>query len=130
MLVCQLFLNHIKHWVATAKVFNQVNEEGSTKKFKYEDLNNSYKNIEQLLKFYELSTNRDIIESCLNAPVVGSSFGLVSKKSKPKWSRDTEKSKYTFTHKWKHWGIIKKLVFKTIAGKTLVALGYENALDW
>jgi hypothetical protein len=126
----RLFINHCRHWVATAKVFYKIEESTHIKKFKYEDLNNSYEHIKELLKYYDLKYDNETVENCLNAPVVGSSFGLVSKKAKPKWKPDYNKSRYVFTQKWLHWSSIKKQVFKIIAGKALIQLGYEKTLDW
>lgn len=127
----RLFINHTKHWVKTAKSVLEIEENINIKKFKYEYLNNSYENIQRILKFYDLETNDDIIEKCLNAPVVGSSFGIDNNEvTKPNWTPESDKSKFKFSGKWKHWGFFKKLIFKIIAGQALIELNYEKSKNW
>ena len=125
------FINHTLHWVKTAKVIAHLLDKNEVQAFRYEDLTNSHSGIEDLLKYYNLAINHSIIERCLQAPVVGSSFGIGSGRTiKPNWKPDHDKSKFTFTEKWRNWGPIKKLVFKRLAGETLVALNYESNFDW
>jgi len=125
------FIAHAKHWAKTANIVYELEENHRIKKFKYEDLINSEEGIKQLLKHYDLKIDKDIISNCLNAPVVGSSFGVDTKSlSKPNWKPDTNKLKYTFTNKWKHWRAIKKIVFKHFAGKALIKLDYEKDNNW
>ena len=124
------FVNNAKQWAKTARIISDLEEE-KIMKFKYEDLNNSEEGIAQLLKHYNLKVDKDIIKNCLNAPVVGSSFGNdINFRSKPKWTPDPDKSKYVFTNKWKKWSALKKLIFKQIAGKELIELGYEKNNNW
>lgn len=83
------------------------------------------------MRFYNLETNENIVNSCLNAPVVGSSFGVKQNKIiKPNWTPETNKSRFIFTNKWKHWRFLKKRIFKSIGGDTLVKLGYEKSNIW
>lgn len=125
------FVNHSKHWAYTANIFHSITEDENTKKFKYEALNNSPKNIEKLLKFYELETNKQIINNCLKAPVIGSSWGVNNKiESKPNWKPDYDKSKYKFSDKWYKWIFFKRLVFKKLAGKELICLNFEDNNNW
>lgn len=125
------FLNHARHWVKTAEVILAMQESNHLKKFKYEALNDSKKGIAQLLDFYELKNTPDIVNNCLKAPVVGSSFGVQTKTlQKPNWIPDPDKSKYRFTNKWKHWNKLKKGVFKKVGGATLQRLGYETSNKW
>lgn len=125
------FINHAKEWTETAKYINDVQQNSQIKYFRYESLLDSEKSIKALLDHYQLNGDPDIIQKCLNAPVVGSSFGINSRKqSKPNWSPDYNNSSYNFTAKWKHWGFIKKRVFKFIAGQALIDLSYEKNSDW
>ena len=63
--------------------------------------------------------------------MVGSSGGIDKDKvRKTKWVPDYDKSKYKFTNKWLHWGIIKKGVFKLLAGKEMIDLCYEKKSNW
>lgn len=125
------FVNHAKHWGMTARDILDIREDSTVEKFKYEDLNNSAIDIAKLLKHYDLAIDESIIEMCLNAPVVGSSFGIDTKYiSKPNWKPDYDKSKFIFMNKWKKWGFLKKIIFKKIAGKELIELGYENNNNW
>ena len=125
------FINHTRHWVKTAKILNQIEGSNQVQLFKYEDLNNSKSNIKSLLEHYQLNSSDAILEDCLNAPVVGSSFGIKTKDTiKPNWNPVTDKTTFHFSIKWTHWSIIKKLVFKCLAGKELVKLQYEKDRKW
>lgn len=125
------FINHSRHWRVTAKKILAIQEDSIVKKFKYEDLNNSEEDITRLLKHYDLAIDKAIIQMCLNAPVVGSSFGIDTKDiSKPNWKPDPNKSKFVFTYKWKKWCLLKKIIFKKIAGVELIELGYEKDKNW
>lgn len=125
------FINHIKHWSYTARIILDTKESENLVKFKYEDLVNSKQGIAQLLDFYGLRTDETILDNCLNAPIMGSSFGVNQKgEVKPNWSPKTNKSKFTFVGKWKPWGWLKKLIFKRYAGAELKALGYETSDKW
>jgi hypothetical protein len=127
----RLFLNHTKHWVKTAKSVLDIEEDMYINKFKYEYLNNSYDNIKTLLKFYDLATNDTIVKTCLNAPVVGSSFGIdTNEVTKPNWTPESDKSKFKFSGKWTHWSFFKKAIFKIIAGQALIKLNYEKSTHW
>ena len=84
-----------------------------------------------MLDFYDLNSNNEIVKKCLDAPVVGSSYGVDNNKvTKPNWTPDFDKSKFKFTGKWSRWNKIQRVVFKKIAGKQLVYLGYESDLKW
>jgi len=125
------FLNYTKGWKNSANKFMQVQETPRIKKFRYEDLNNSEKGVEGLLSFYKLNSNPSILKKCINAPVVGSSFGIHKKGIvKPNWKPDADKGKYVFTGKWHKWNFLKKEIFKKRAGNELIALGYEKDNNW
>lgn len=125
------FINHSKKWSETAVQIANISEDNFVKVFKYEELNDSKVNIASLLSHYNLEVNDAILENCLKAPVVGSSFGVSSKHMvKPNWTPDSDKSKFKFSDKWKKWNLIKKMVFKAIAGKELITLGFEKDSKW
>jgi hypothetical protein len=125
------FINHAKKWSETALQIANISEDNYVKVFKYEELNDSKVNIAKLLSHYNLEVNDTILENCLKAPVVGSSFGVSSKHMvKPNWKPDSDKSKFNFSNKWKKWNLIKKMVFKAIAGKELITLGFEKDSKW
>lgn len=125
------FINHSKQWAKTAIQIANIEEDDCTKVFKYETLNDSKANISKLLSHYNLEINDAILEQCVKAPVVGSSFGVSSKKMiKPNWKPELDKSKFKFSNKWKKWNVIKKMVFKAIAGKELITLGFEKDSKW
>jgi len=123
------FVNHSKAWMTSAQHIRNIEPNDQIKWFKYESLLDSENDIKTLLDHFQLDSSPEIISKCLNAPVVGSSFGI-NEKSKPNWSPDYDKSKYKFTNKWEHWGFMKKHVFKSIAGQTLIDLSYENNSNW
>ncbi|WP_298758819.1 sulfotransferase [uncultured Psychroserpens sp.] len=125
------FINHTKQWVKTARQIVSITQDNQVKVFKYEMLNDSKTEISNLLSHYDLDVNEDILDNCLKAPVVGSSFGVSSKKMvKPNWKPDSDKSKFKFSNKWKKWNLIKKMTFKAIAGKELINLGFEKNSKW
>lgn len=125
------FVNHAKQWTKTAFKILEAHKNENLKVFKYEDLNSSKEGLLELLAYYDLKTNPIILQDCLNAPVVGSSFGYNNEGiTKPNWNPDFDKSKFIFVNKWKKWGRLKKFVFKQISGKTLIALDYEKDNNW
>lgn len=125
------FINHSKRWAKSANDILQIEPSEQLKLFKYEDLNDSEANITKLLKHYQLKVTDSIVEKCMKAPVVGSSFGVKTESMiKPNWQPDANKSKYSFSNKWKTWNFLKKFVFKHIAGKELINLGFEKNNNW
>lgn len=125
------FLIYTNGWKNSAKKYLEIQETPQIKKFRYEDLNNSEKGVEELLNFYRLNSDTSIIDKCINAPVVGSSFGIHKKGiAKPNWKPDADKGKYVFTGKWHKWNFLKKMIFKKAAGNELIALGYEIDNNW
>jgi len=127
----RFFLNFSKDWALKAEKFNSIPEGENLKKFKYEQLNDSYAGVEELLRFYELNSDKENVEKCMGAPVVGSSFGIDNNKiAKPNWKPDYDKSKFSFTGKWGHWNNLQKKTFKKIAGQQLIDLGYEKDFNW
>lgn len=125
------FYAHTKDWKRTANIYYNTSESSKLKKIRYEDLNDSAKGIEDLLQFYNLRTDPEIVDKCVIAPVVGSSFGISNKGMvKPNWKPITNKEKFTFTGKWHKWNTIQKIMFKKIAGKELMQLGYSKDNNW
>ncbi|MBT8287835.1 MAG: sulfotransferase [Bacteroidia bacterium] len=125
------FVNHSRMWNLTAKKILKLNLEPGFMLFKYESLLNSEEQIGRLLDYFNLQTSPEIVKKCLDAPIVGSSFGGGEKgKFKSKWESDHRKEKYQFTNKWNGWGLLKKVVFKRIAGKSLIDLEYESDGNW
>lgn len=119
------FISHAKDWRKTASILNAIPESENIKKFRYEALNNSAPALEELLGFYKLSVSQEILEKCINAPVVGSSWGVKEKdQAKPNWTPDFDKKRYQFTNKWQKWGPVKRGVFDFLAKKEMAALGY------
>jgi hypothetical protein len=57
--------------------------------------------------------------------VIGSSTTIRSGET---WVKKTEEFKPI--GRWEHWSAWKKSVFKLIAGKSLVRLGYSATLEW
>lgn len=127
----RLFLNHTKSWHRSAKIYLDIPEAPEIKKIRYEDLNNSEESIKEMLHFYNLQSSPSILRECLNAPVVGSSFGFDKKGMvKPNWQPNHNKEKFVFTGKWYKWNFLQKMIFKKIAGNELIALGYEKDKNW
>lgn len=127
----RFFLSHAKDWRRTARIYFNIEENSKLKKFRYEDLNDSQEGILELLQFYKLKTDPKIIETCVNAPVVGSSFGIeTGGMVKPNWKPNPNKEKFVFTGKWDRWNVLQKLLFKGISGKELIQLGYANDNKW
>ena len=127
----RLFITQIKDWKQTALIYDQVATGKNIMKVRYEDLINARNELSQLLDFLELNNSKAIADKCLNAPVVGSSFGKNSKDvTKSNWIPDHDKSKFKFVKKWEKWNVVKKQIFKSIAGKELIRLGYEKNSDW
>lgn len=125
------FINHTKDWKRTARIYLDTDENTQLKKFRYEDINESITGIENLLKFYNLRIDQEIINKCLQAPVVGSSFGVNKKRMiKPNWKPDFDKEKFIFSGKWHKWNFIQKYLFKIIAGAELVQLDYVADNKW
>ncbi|WP_313113719.1 sulfotransferase family protein [Aequorivita sediminis] len=125
------FYAHTKDWKNTANLFHEISESPKLKKIRYEDLINSPKEIENLLKFYELRTDSEIVKKCLSAPIVGSSFGVSDNGMvKPNWEPIDNKENFKFTGKWNKWNIFQKTFFKKIANKELMQLNYVKNHNW
>jgi len=124
------FRAHILDWKATASIFESIEEQKNIKKVKYEDLVDSSENIKRLLQFLEMDSSEEIIKRCINAPVVGSSFGKNTKGKGSNWIPEKDKSNFKFVNKWSKWGAFKRKYFKLLAGKELIKLGYEKDTNW
>lgn len=123
----RFFLRHLLGWKKMALKYASVPNKPNLIKVKYEDLVNSGTEIKELLQFLDLDSSESSVNLCLNAPVVGSSFGKnTGVKDKSNWIPESDKSKFTFTQKWKNWNWFKKFVFKAIAGNQLDQLGYRK----
>lgn len=127
----RLFISQIKDWKKTARIYDKVPVSENVTKVRYEDLINSEANLSLLLDFLEVRNTEAIVKKCLNAPVVGSSFGKNAKnKTKSNWIPDHDKSKFKFVKKWEKWSRHKKWAFKAIASQELINLGYEKNNQW
>ncbi|MCG2430478.1 sulfotransferase [Aequorivita xiaoshiensis] len=125
------FYAHSVDWKKTANIYHKISETSKLKKIRYEDLNNSTKGIEELLNFYKLRTDPEIVKKCVSAPVVGSSFGISDKGMvKPNWEPIENKKNFKFTGKWYKWNIFQKALFKKIASKELMQLNYSKDNNW
>ena len=117
-------------WRKTGKILNSIDNTEEIIKVKYENLINSFENLQKLLKFLDINSDKEVVEKCLNAPVVGSSFGANISKQGSNWVPEIDKSKFVFIEKWRKWVWFKKSVFKFLAGKQLIELGYEKDNNW
>jgi len=127
----RLLISQIKDWKKTAKIYIEAPTSENVIKVRYEDLINSEAKLSLLLDFLEVCNTKEIVESCLNAPVVGSSFGKNSENTtESNWIPDHDKSKFKFVQKWEKWNWIKKMAFKSIANEELIKLGYEKNDQW
>lgn len=127
----RLLISQIKDWRKTANIYDRVPTSENVIKVRYEDLINSEENLSLLLDFLEVRNTKVIVDKCLNAPVVGSSFGKNSDNTtKSNWIPDHDKSKFKFVKKWEKWNWIKKRAFKAIAAEELIKLGYEKNDQW
>jgi hypothetical protein len=124
------FRAHILDWKATAITFDSIKKQKNINKVRYESLVNNFENIQNLLESLELDSSEKTIEKCINAPVVGSSFGLNTKKSASNWIPEKDKSKFVFSNKWEKWNFFKKFIFKALAGRLLVEMDYEKDNNW
>ena len=125
------FVKHTLDWKLTSRFFKSVPANHNIFKIKYEEVLRDDSTLGQLFKFLEINCDAPVLEHCKNAPVVGSSFGIDKKKmSKPNWKPINNKSQFKFSFKWRKWGWFKKSVFKFLAGKQLIELGYEKDNNW
>jgi hypothetical protein len=102
--------------------------------FRYEDLESNRDGaLARLFEFYGPKCNWQIIENAKSAKVVGSSFlgcGGLETAEKPNWNAVRRSSSFNPVGRWKSWSKLRKNIFKAIAGKELVALGYEQDDKW
>lgn len=123
----RFFIKHLLDWKKMAAIFVSVPNQANIYKVKYEELVNSRGDIKNLLDFLNLDSTDVSVDLCLSAPVVGSSFGKnTGVKNKSNWVPEYDKSKFTFTQKWKKWGWFKAMIFSKIAGDELLLLGYKS----
>jgi hypothetical protein len=101
---------------------------------RYEDLHlNPRPNCIRLLEFMGVEISEPILTAMENADVVGSSFyGEDQKESarKPNWRPTARTDAFRPVGRWSHWGAVEKQLFKQMAGKELIELGYEKDLNW
>lgn len=102
---------------------------------KYEDLVKQPElEAKKIFDFLELDLPNKVLDDISNLKVVGSSFyGLNRDENadKPNWKEEVPKnSQFQPVGRWKNWSIIKRWIFKKIAGKELILLGYESDNNW
>ena len=135
------FINHSSHWAKSAKTILRFDEQFQNSPFaknyiiiRYEDMYlEPRKTSQQLFQFMGVNCNDDLLTNVENADVVGSSFynvNQVEDATKPNWTPTPKNTNFNPVGRWQEWGKLKKMLFKRVAGKELIALNYEDNNDW
>lgn len=102
---------------------------------RYEDLVN-HPDVEamKIFSFLNLRLSEEVLSKIEELKVVGSSFyGPDGNEHamKPNWTVAVSKSNaFKPVGRWKNWSGLKKWLFKRIAGKQLISMGYEKDYKW
>ena len=130
------FINICKEWDYSAKMVMNFNSNYSTIYndnyliVKYENIVNDPKLlINKICDFLNLDSNRYDFKKIQDIGVIGSSG--IKRNGQVTWERDEKKT--TFFNpigRWKEWTTKEKNIFKKIAGKSLIDIGYERNCNW
>ena len=135
------FLLHTREWANAARTISQFDAEFSntlwSSRYTVVHYENIFKNPEEvgemLFKFMDLPNDSSPTISLKDIPVIGSSFysaDKVENATKPNWQATQKTSDFQPIGRWKGWGRVRKNLFKMIAGKELISLGYERDMTW
>lgn len=87
----------------------------------------------KIFSFCELEVNEDILSNLVEIEVMGSSFLSLDgdeKTTKTNWVPIKATDKFKPVGRWKSWSALQKKIFKYIAGKELIKLGYAKDQNW
>jgi hypothetical protein len=88
---------------------------------------------DRIFTFMGVPFDSATLESVAKADVVGSSFyGPAGQENarKPNWIATPRTSSFQPVGRWNQWNALQKGLFKRIAGKQLILMGYERDLNW
>jgi hypothetical protein len=101
---------------------------------RYEDIYRSPREMgRRLFEFMEVPWDDAILDAVENAEVVGSSFyGAEGREDarKPNWTATPKSEAFQPIGRWSGWNGLRKKLFKRIAGRQLIQMGYEQTSDW
>ena len=122
-------------WNRSAQMICETVEQLTTAKrngywlAKYEDaLQNPETFVQKACHYFNLDENRYPYEQIDHIRVIGSS--KLENQGKVTWRHLKRPENFTPTEYWKEWSSIRKLIFKLIAGRSLIRLGYCDNLNW
>ncbi len=129
------FLQVCLRWHRSAQIVLHTFEQLSTTKCngywmaKYEDaLKDPETFVKEACQHLGLAENRYPFEEIDSIRVIGSS--KLENKDKVTWQHLQKPKDFKPVEYWQKWSPARKLIFKTIAGRSLVALGYCEDLNW
>lgn len=135
------FTGNARDWARWARViqefeakFRNTPRASQYMTIRYEDIYQKPRAMSQeLFRFMGLDFDEEILSRIENAEVVGSSFYSADQRedaSKPNWRPTPKTERFQPIGRWKRWGRFQKQIFKRVAGKELIAFGYETGMDW
>ncbi len=135
------FVTAARDWAAAVKRISSFDEEFKKSRFasqymilRYEDIyQNPRPMAERVFAFMEVPCDGAILDAVENAEVVGSSFYGKSGQEdarKPNWLPTPKTEAFQPLGRWKSWSALQRNLFKRIAGRELIRMGYEKSLDW
>jgi len=87
--------------------------------------------VERVLEFAQLDGGQYDWEALRTLPVYGSSSNMTfDNAQQPIWGATSRDRSFDPIARWAHWPWLRKLLFKRIAGRQLVAFGYESGFNW
>ncbi len=87
----------------------------------------------RIFEFMGVPYDEAVLDAVENADVVGSSFYSARGKEdadKPNWQATPRTEAFQPLGRWKKWSASQKKIFDRIAGKQLLAMGYETDPNW
>jgi protein-tyrosine sulfotransferase len=96
---------------------------------KYEDaLQKPEVFISEVCRRFDLDESHYPYERIQAIRVIGSS--KLEKKGKVRWRHLDRPKDFKPLEYWKDWSLLRKVIFKAIAGKSLIELGYSRDINW
>ena len=135
------FVTAARDWAAAVKKIASFDEEFEKSRFasqymilRYEDIYQNPRTMaERVFAFMEVPCDGAILDAVENAEVMGSSFYGKSGQEdakKPNWVATPKTEAFQPLGRWKSWSARQRNLFKRIAGRELIRMGYEKSLDW
>lgn len=135
------FVGHARDWARAARLvldFDAAHRDGERagryRMIRYEDvLADPRAEARRIFEFMGLPAPDDVLDRVGNTRVVGSSFYAAPGRedaTRRTWTPIEKTPAFRPVGRWRHWGPARKRLFKRLAGRELVELGYAEDQGW